>query len=66
MRTTLDIDEKLLQKVVDVTGETSKSKAISKALEEYVRRARIEDLLSLRGRLDLDLDDWYELRHMER
>lgn len=54
MRTTLNIDEKLLDKVVELTGETSKSKAVGKALEEYVRRMRIEHLLSLRGKLDLD------------
>ena len=66
MRTTLDVDEKLLEEIVELTGETSKSKAVNKALEEYVRRMRIDHLLSLLGKLDLDLDDWYEFRHMER
>ncbi len=66
MRITLDIDEELLEKVVELTGETSKNRAVNKALEEYVRRMRIEHLLSLLGKLDLDLDDWYEFRHMER
>lgn len=66
MRTTIDVDEHLLEKVVEVTGEASKSKAVSKALEGYLRRVRIEHLLSLRGKLDLDLDNWYELRHTER
>lgn len=66
MRTTLEIDKKLLEAVVELTGETSKSRAVNKALEEYVRRMRIEHLLSVRGKLDLDLDDWYEFRHMER
>lgn len=65
MRTTLDIDEMLVERAVELTGEKSKSAAVSKILEEYVRRKRIEDLLSLRGKLDLDLD-WYEFRHMER
>ena len=66
MRTTLDVDEKLLDEIVELTGETSKSKAVNKALGEYVRRMRIDHLLSLLGKLDLDLDDWYEFRHMER
>ncbi len=66
MRTTLDIDEELLEKVVELTGESSKTKAVNKALEEHVRRLRIEHLLSLLGKLELDLDDWYEFRHMER
>ena len=66
MRTTLDIDEELLEKVVDATGEGSKSRAVNKALSAYVREIRMKRLLELRGKLDLDLDDWYELRHTER
>ncbi len=49
-----------------ITGEASKNKAVNKALEDYVRRVRIEELLASLGKLDLDLDDWYEFRHMER
>lgn len=66
MRTTLDVDKELLDAVVDLTKEKSKSRAVTKALEEYVRREHIEGLLALLGKLDLDLDDWYEFRHMER
>ncbi len=66
MRTTLDIDEELWEKVVDVTGEGSKSKAVSKALSAYVREVRMKRLLELQGKLDLDLDDWYEFRHAAR
>lgn len=66
MRTTIDVDERLLAQVAAITGESSKSKAVNKALEEYVRRVRIEELLASLGKLDLDLDDWYEFRHMER
>ena len=66
MRTTVDVAERLLEQVVELTGEKSKNKALNKALEEYVRRKRLEELLSMLGNLDLDLDDWYEFRHMER
>ena len=34
MRTTLDLDPKLLEDVVRATGRKSKAKAVSKALEE--------------------------------
>ena len=64
MRTTLDVDEKLLEGVLEVTGEKSKSKAVSKALEEYIRRKRIQELRDMAGTIDL-ADSWYELRHME-
>ena len=63
MRTTLDIDEKLLEDVVKISGEKSKSKAVNKAMEEYLRRHNLNKLLDLQGKLDLDLDDWYEFRH---
>ena len=66
MRTTLDIDKQVLEGVVALTGEKNKSRAVNKALKEYIRQARIKELLALRGKLDLDLDDWYEFRHMER
>lgn len=64
MRTTLDIDERLLEEVVKATGQKSKSKAVNKVLEEYVRRKRIQELRDMAGTIDL-VDNWYELRHLE-
>ena len=66
MRTTLDIDVKLLDQIERIVGEKSPSKAVSKALEEYVRQDRARRLIASLGTRDLDLDDWYEFRHMER
>jgi Arc/MetJ family transcription regulator len=64
MRTTLEIDEKLIEDVTKVTGEKSLSKAVSKALDEYIRRKKIDRLWALAGRIDL-VDSWYESRHTE-
>lgn len=66
MRTTLDIDTKIIEEVVALTGEKNKGKAVNRALKEYIREARTKELLALMGNLDLDLDDWYEFRHVER
>lgn len=66
MRTTLDIDEKLIEEVVAITKEKNRGKAVNKALAEYIRRRRREELRAMLGRLDLELDDWYEFRHTER
>jgi Arc/MetJ family transcription regulator len=66
MRTTIDVDEELMEEALAVSGERNRSVVVNKALAEYVRRQRIERLLLLRGNLDLDLDDWYEFRHAER
>ena len=64
MRTTLEIDEKLLDEVLILTEEKSKGKAVSKALRDYIRRKRIEELRAMFGTIDL-VDNWYELRHMD-
>ncbi len=66
MRTTLELDEKLVAEVVTITKEKNKGKAVNKALSEYIRRIRTEELISMLGKTDLDLDDWYDLRHMDR
>ena len=64
MRTTVDIEEKLLKNVVALTGEKSKNKALNKALEEYVRRSRVEELRAMLGKVDL-VDNWRELEELE-
>ena len=66
IRMTIHLDEQLLADAVRMTGETSKSKAVAKALAEYTRAGLIAELRAARGKLDLDLDDWWELRHGER
>ena len=63
MRTTLNVDEKLLSEVVSLTGEKTKGKAVSKALAAYVPYTRIQELRGMLGTTDL-IDNWYELRHM--
>ena len=64
MRTTLDIDAKLLDGVVAATGEKSKSKAVSKVLEEFVRGIKIDELRAMAGKIDI-LDNWRELEESE-
>ena len=64
MRTTLDVDKKLLDEVVALTKEKSKGRAVSKALEEYVRRKRLEELRQMAGRIDLT-DNLKELEELE-
>lgn len=66
MRTTIDIDPALLEKAEEIMGEKSPSKAVNKALAEYVRRRRIAELRASLGTWTLNLDDWYEVRHEER
>ncbi|MFO7689289.1 MAG: type II toxin-antitoxin system VapB family antitoxin [Cryobacterium sp.] len=64
MRTTLDIPEKLLHDVSAIVKAKSRSKAVSIALGEFVKRRRRELLLSLRGRVDVE-DTSRELEEAE-
>ena len=66
MRTTLNLDEQLVVDVVRMTGETSKSKAMARALEGYARAQRTTKLRAMLGNTDLDLNDWREFRNRER
>ena len=54
MRTTLDIDERLLSAVVRATGEKSRSKAVQRILEEYLRHRAIDELRGSAGSIGID------------
>ncbi len=54
MRTTLDIDERLLGAVVKATGEKSRSKAVQRVLEEYLRHRAIDELRCSAGSISMD------------
>ena len=64
MRTTLNIDEELIDYVVESTGEKTKSKAVNTALKEYVRRRKIDELRAMAGKIDL-IDNLEELEALE-
>ena len=54
MRTTLDIDGDLLNKVVDATGEKTKSAAVNAALKEFIRRKHIQEFIDSWGKIIVD------------
>ena len=56
MRATLNIPDDLLREVQEISGERSKTGAIVKAMEAYVRSNRLEALLALKGRVEIDFD----------
>jgi hypothetical protein len=64
MRATLNLPDPLIDDLLKVTGEKKKTKAICLAIEEYVRRRRKEKLLSLGGKINIDLD-WQKLEELE-
>lgn len=56
MRTTLDLPEELIKEVMRLTGCRTKSQAVRLALEEMIQRAKRKQLLTFKGKLDLDVD----------
>lgn len=48
-RTNLVLDEHLLEEAVRVSGERTYSKAVARALDDFVRRARARKILGLAG-----------------
>ena len=56
MRATLNIPDELLDDVQSLSGEKSKTRAIVIAMEDFVRRRRMESLISLQGKVAIDYD----------
>jgi len=48
-RTNLVLDEALLAEVVRISGEKTYSKAVLRAMTEFVRRAKARQILTLAG-----------------
>jgi Arc/MetJ family transcription regulator len=48
-RTTLVLDEELLEEAVRLSGERTYSRTVEKALSEFVRRSRAGKILELAG-----------------
>ena len=66
MRTTLDIDEKILNETIQITGASSKKKAMEIALQEYIRlkhRQRLINRIDHYKNFDLTLEELEKLRN---
>lgn len=64
MRATLNIPDDLLAEVQKITGEKSKTKAITIAMKEYIRQKRIRELIALKGKIHVE-DVTEELEKLE-
>ncbi len=64
MRTTLTIDEELLDEAKAVSGAKTKRETIEKALREFIRRKKAMKLLDLEGKVELSytVEDLLERR----
>ncbi len=64
MRATLNIPDELVEEVQKLSGEKSKTKAITAAMKAFIREKRIKQLLELRGKIQID-DVTKELDELE-
>jgi Arc/MetJ family transcription regulator len=66
MKTTLDIDDGILKRVMEASKSRTKKGAIVAALNEYLRLKKREELKELIGNykgFDLTLEDIRKMRH---
>lgn len=54
MATNLSLDPKLLDRALEVSGESTKKAAVTRALEEFIARRGQKRLLELMGKLEWD------------
>lgn len=70
MRTTIAIDEELVEELMRIEPGVSRSEAMRKAVEDYVRRKRFEEFMELAGSGLVDLSwkdaEQQELRKLKR
>jgi len=56
MRTTLDIPKELMDEAMKETGAKTKSQLVKNALQSEIDRAKRKRLITLKGKIDLDID----------
>jgi len=56
MRTTLDLPDALVQEAMKVSHQRTKTGVLVAALEDFVRKSRIQGLKKFRGKIELDID----------
>ena len=56
MRTTININDDLMDALLASTKAKTKTKAVELSIREYIEKKSIEDLISLSGKINIDLD----------
>lgn len=56
MRTTIDLPQALVEEAMKVSHQRTKTAVIVAALEDFVRKSRIQGLKKFRGQVNLDID----------
>ncbi|WP_427501535.1 type II toxin-antitoxin system VapB family antitoxin [Methylomonas sp. MED-D] len=65
MKTTISLDNTVLEQLLTYTQAKTTKESIAKAIEEYIRFKQRQELLDCRGAVDIE-DNWQALRDLER
>ncbi len=65
MRSTVTLDKVKLDMLLEETQSRSKASAVSIAIDEYLKKKKIEKIKSMKGKLEFTLTA-EEIRHRER
>lgn len=64
LRATLNIPDRLISDVQSITGEKSKTKAITTAMKEFIKQKKIKKLIAIRGKMKIEYD-WKKAEELE-
>jgi len=64
MRTTININDDLMDALQKYTKARTKTQAVEYAIKEFLKKREIEDLIALSGRIDID-PNWEEQEKAE-
>ncbi len=66
MATNLALDDKLIEAAQKLGGHKTKKAAVTAALDEYIRRHKQQEIISLFGTIDFDPDYDYKAERKRR
>ena len=64
MRTTVNIQDDLMEELLDMTKAKSRTKAIELSIREYIEKKSIENIVALSGKINID-SDWQKMEENE-
>lgn len=65
-RTTISIDEKTFEQLMQLAGTENKTEAVNKAITAFIRQERLTRFKKLRGKLNMPTNEALEAGELER
>jgi hypothetical protein len=65
MRTSVTLDDKVFQELLEITNETNRTRAVQLAVECFIRDAKLERLRQLKGKVSILSNEEIEAGELE-